>query len=53
MPNSKVYLWEDLGLPVMSYNGEGNLNTTPTTNCSLDAVFINMWLGVFQDKMVP
>jgi hypothetical protein len=45
-----VYLWEDFGFPVITYVGDNDHYTTkPTPNCPPDAIFINMWFGVFDD----
>ncbi|MBU7008560.1 hypothetical protein [Phosphitispora fastidiosa] len=45
------YLWEDMGLPVMTFkvNRRYFSTTIPTPNCPSDAVFINLWFGVYTD----
>lgn len=44
-----IYLWQDFGLPIIPYFGDDHLTTTPTSNCPPDAIFLNMWFGVFGD----
>lgn len=47
------YLWEDMGLPVVSYKGGPyKFSTAPTPNCPPDAVFINMWFGIYRDILL-
>jgi hypothetical protein len=43
------YLWEDLTIPVMAYEGSNHFTTIPTPNCPHEAVFLNMWFGVYYD----
>lgn len=45
----RKYLWEDLKLPIVIYEGKEYRETTPTPNCPSDAIFINIWFGVFPD----
>ncbi len=44
------YLWEDLGLPIMAYAGNRPYYAAaPTPNCPSDALFINIWFGLYRD----
>lgn len=44
------YLWEDLGLPILAYEGNTPYyGAAPTANCPPDAVFINIWFGLYPD----
>ncbi len=44
------YLWEDMGLPVVTYEGNTPYyGAAPTPNCPPDAVFINLWFGLYRD----
>jgi len=44
------YLWEDLGLPIIAYEGNTPYyGAAPTANCPPDAVFINIWFGLYPD----
>jgi SAM-dependent methyltransferase len=43
------YLWEDLGLPIVDYEGADHLITKPTPNCPSEMFFLNMWFGIYQD----
>lgn len=43
------YLWEDLGLPIVSYDGREHTSTMPTPNCPSDAIFLNLWFGFYGD----
>ncbi|MEG4443640.1 class I SAM-dependent methyltransferase [Microcoleus sp. AT9_B5] len=44
-----TYLWQDLDLTIALYQGSGYKGTEPTPNCPPDAIFVNMWFGVFDD----
>ena len=44
---AKKYLWEDMGLRVVSYEGKHVCSTAPTPNCPSDAIFINLWFGLY------
>lgn len=44
-----AYLWQDLKLPMAMYQGKEYQGTEPTPNCPNDAIFVNMWFGVFND----
>jgi FkbM family methyltransferase len=46
---SCAYLWQDLKLPISLYQGKEYQGTEPTPNCPVDAIFVNMWFGVFDD----
>lgn len=47
------YLWEDLGLPIMIYQGNRpHYVAVPTPNCPSDAIFINMWFGLYRDILL-
>jgi SAM-dependent methyltransferase len=48
-PENRKYLWEDLNLAVMIYKGSEYREVKPTPNCPPEAVFVNMWFGVFPD----
>src|SRR4028118_2049407 len=48
-PEVSTYLWQDLDLPIALYQGSEYKGTEPTPNCSHDAIFVNMWFGVFDD----
>jgi len=43
------YLWRDLELPIIVYQGSEYTGTEPTEKCPDNAVFLNMWFGVFDD----
>ncbi|WP_377476795.1 MAG: class I SAM-dependent methyltransferase [Microcoleus anatoxicus] len=42
-------LWQDLDLAILLYQGCEYKGTEPTPNCPDDAIFFNMWFGVFDD----
>jgi len=44
-----AYLWQDLDLAILLYQGCEYKGTEPTPNCPDDAIFVNMWFGVFDD----
>ena len=44
-----AYLWQDLDLAIALYQGSEYKGTEPTPNCPDDAIFVNMWFGVFDD----
>ncbi len=44
-----TYLWQDLDLAIALYQGSKYQGTEPTPNCPPDAIFVNMWFGVFDD----
>ncbi len=46
------YLWEDMGLPVVCHKGGLYKSTAPTPNCPSDAIFINIWFGVYKDILL-
>lgn len=47
------YLWEDMGLPVVAFEGGTHKHSTePTPNCPPGAVFINMWFGAYRDILL-
>ncbi|MEG3970455.1 methyltransferase domain-containing protein [Microcoleus sp. T2B6] len=48
-PEVSTYLWQDLDLPIALYQGSEYQGTEPTPNCPPDAIFVNMWFGVFDD----
>jgi len=48
-PENRKYLWEDLQLPIRVFPGKEYKSTKPTLNCPPDAVFINIWFGLYQD----
>jgi hypothetical protein len=48
-PENRKYLWEDLKLPIMGYHGKEYQGIEPTPNCPPEALFINIWFGIFQD----
>jgi hypothetical protein len=49
---SKKYLWEDLGFKIVDYKDKcGHRARIPTVNCPSDAIFINMWFGVYPDLL--
>jgi hypothetical protein len=50
-PENRKYLWEDLQLPIVVYNGREYGGIEPTSNCPPEAFFINIWFGVFQDVL--
>lgn len=47
--SSYRYLWEDLDLPIVNYEGPDHITTTPTPNCPPEAIFINIWFGLYED----
>jgi hypothetical protein len=51
-PKSKKYLWKDLGFKIVDCkNKSGYGARIPTVNCPSDAIFINMWFGVYSDLL--
>ncbi|OCR01808.1 hypothetical protein BCD67_04750 [Oscillatoriales cyanobacterium USR001] len=46
---SSAYLWQDLKLPIAFYQGKEYQGIESTPNCPVDAIFVNMWFGVFDD----
>ncbi|OQW92753.1 MAG: hypothetical protein BWK78_00705 [Thiotrichaceae bacterium IS1] len=44
-----VYLWQDLGFPVMAYEGVGYKDFHPTPNCPPASIFVNVGFSVFED----
>ncbi len=44
-----AYLWQDLDLAIALYQGSEYKGTEPTQNCPDNAIFVNMWFGVFDD----
>ena len=44
-----TYLWQDLDLAIALYQGSEYQGTEPTPNCPPEAIFVNMWFGVFDD----
>jgi hypothetical protein len=44
-----TYLWQDLDLAIALYQGSEYKGTEPTPNCPPEAIFVNMWFGVFDD----
>jgi SAM-dependent methyltransferase len=48
-PKNHKYLWEDLKLSVVTYDGQEYQGIGPTPNCPPEAIFLNIWFGVFQD----
>lgn len=47
--SDKAYLWRDLELPIVIYEGCDHISEEPTKNCPSDAIFLNMWFGTFGD----
>ena len=47
--SSYRYLWEDLGLSIVNYEGDDHTTTIPTPNCPTEALFINLWFGLYLD----
>jgi len=48
-PENRKYLWADLQLPISIFPGKEYKSTKPTPNCPPEAVFINIWFGLYQD----
>jgi len=48
-PEVSTYLWQDLDLAIALYQGSEYQGTEPTPNCPPEAIFVNMWFGVFDD----
>lgn len=46
---NSAYLWQDLKLPISLYQGQEYQGTESTPNCPVDATFVNMWFGIFDD----
>ena len=44
-----AYLWEDLELPVVKYQGRQYKDLSPSPNCPKNALFVNIAFGVFED----
>jgi len=49
--NEVAYLWEDLRLPIVPYEGWPYPDLLPTPNCPSDFYFVNGWSGLYRDLL--